>query len=84
MPDRAGFAFELGRIIGHAEEKGSAHIDVNSGDLHRRVGGYPGHDHRMPVCCDVMRSYMDSRDTILSEPPKEDGATVVIRYALPR
>ena len=84
MRDRAEFAFELGRIIGHAEEKGDVHIDVSSGDLHRRVGGYPGHDHRMPVCCGAMRHCMDSRDTILSEPPKEDGATVVIRYVLPR
>ena len=84
MPDRADFAFELGQEIGKAEGAGASHVDINAGDLHRAVGGYPGHDHRMPVCCEVMRARMATRDTLLSEPPKKDGAIVTIRYVLPR
>jgi 5-methylcytosine-specific restriction protein A len=59
-------------------------ITIKSGDLHRRVGGYPSHNHRMPVCCHVMRANMRSGDQILAAPPKGDGATLVIRYRLPR
>ena len=66
-----------------AEAKGSF-VDVTSGDLHRLVGGYPGRSHKMPVCCDVMRMAMQSGDTILASPPKGRGATLTIRYILPR
>lgn len=61
-------------------------MDVNAGELHRRVGGYPGSNHRMPVSCEVMRSAMgsDAGDIVLSQPPKGDGATLTIRYVLPR
>lgn len=39
----------------------------------------------MPVCCDVMRRMMDSSvDSILSEPPKGKGASLCIRYRIPR
>jgi len=66
-----------------AEAKGSF-VDVTSGDLHRLVGGYPGRSHKMPVCCDVMRKAMQSGDRILASPPKGRGATLTIRYVLPR
>jgi hypothetical protein len=33
---------------------GKATVEINAGDLHRRVGGYPGQNHRMPMCCVVM------------------------------
>ena len=34
--------------------RGAGHVEINSGELHRAVGGYPGADHRMPMCCDAM------------------------------
>ncbi len=43
-------------------------IDVNAGQLHRLVGNYPGGNHRMPVCCKVMRDAMLEQDVILQEP----------------
>jgi 5-methylcytosine-specific restriction protein A len=59
---------------------------MSAGDLHRRVGDYPGNDHRMPVCCGVMRDAMDEDvgDAIVSSPPSGDGASLLVRYVLPR
>ena len=65
------------------EAKGSS-VEVNSGKLHRRVGGYPGSDRRMPICCRVMRAAMEPGDEIIKSPPKGDGASLTIRYVLPR
>ncbi|MBQ6567285.1 MAG: hypothetical protein IJL80_09530 [Treponema sp.] len=56
------------------------YIDLKSGDVHRDIGGYPGKDHRMPVCCDVMYSRMKGSDKVLYAPPKGKGATLTIRY----
>ena len=66
--------------------EGSSSIEVNSGALHRRVGGYPG-NHRMPICCSVMRTVMKPGDEIIASPLKgddADGASLTIRYVLPR
>jgi hypothetical protein len=48
------------------------------------VGGYPGNNHRMPVCCAAMRAEMRAGDNIVRAPPSGDGANVVIEYRLPR
>ena len=65
------------------ESKGSF-VDVTSGKLHRLVGGYPSRNHKMPSCCNAMTKAMQSGDTILAKPPKGRGATLTIRYLLPR
>jgi 5-methylcytosine-specific restriction protein A len=60
-------------------------IRVIAGDLHRSVGGYPGHNHRMVCCCNAMRSMMtEMGDRILAEPPSGNGANLIIEYQLPR
>ena len=59
-------------------------IDIRSGDLHKKVGDYPGTNHRMRVCCEVMRKNMKQGDIILKQPPKGNGANLIIRYKLPR
>lgn len=56
------------------------YIDLNSGKIHREAGGYPGNNHRMPVCCEVMYNNMKGSDYVLSAPPKGKGATLNIRY----
>ncbi len=63
---------------------GMKFVEVRSGDVHRELGGYPGPNHRMPDCCQVMRRLMTGTDSILEAPPKGNGATLVVRYALPR
>ncbi|MCX6064101.1 MAG: HNH endonuclease [Caldiserica bacterium] len=81
MPNSEDFRSALYSIL--SSFRGD-NVDVTSGDLHRRVGGYPGRNHAMPVCCSVMRQAMQSGDVIIAEPPKGNGATLTIRYRLPR
>lgn len=81
---REKFESELDLVMKQSEQIGLVAIEVSSGNLHRRVGGYPGNDHRMPVCCEVMRTAMRSDDIVVSEPPKGKGAALVIRYHLPK
>ena len=83
-PTAQEFQNELDRIFRLAQNQGKSYLDVKSGDLHRRVGGYPRHNHRMPVCCEVMRRNMGVGDQIVQEPPSGQGATLIIRYQLPR
>ena len=76
---------ELARMFDEAMNSGRGTLIVKAGDLHRRVGGYPGNNHRMPVCCGVMRSEMvDDFDEVLYEPRKGNGASLRIEYRLPR
>lgn len=84
MPTAQDFQEELDRTFGKALKKGVSYVTVKAGDLHRQVGNYPGHDHRMPICCSVMRQNMQAGDVILHQPPKSNGATLEIRYTLPR
>jgi len=78
------FRDTLSAIFVKSEELGLVAIEVKSGNLHHQVGDYPGGDHRMPVCCNVMRKEMKGEDSVVSEPPKGKGANLVIRYMLPR
>lgn len=83
-PTMRDFQKELDKIFEMAQGQGNLYVDVKSGDLHRRVGGYPGRNHRMPLCCKVMKRNMKQGDQILQQPPSGQGATLVIRYKLPR
>lgn len=81
-PTADDFRKELNAQMRRAKSRGAASIEINSGELHRAVGGYPGTGHSMPNCCQVMRAAMRSADTIVSEPPKGNGASLTIRYEL--
>ncbi len=83
MPTASEFQAELDDVFRAAEKDGLSCVDVNAGKLHRNVGGYPG-NHRMPVCCNVMRQNMKTGDVVLHEPPKGNGASLEIRYRIPR
>ena len=78
------FERELQKQLAQAQVSNKQYVDVNSGELHRDVGGYPGKDHRMPTCCDTMIAAMKIGDEVLTQPPKGRGATLTIRYKLPR
>jgi len=84
LPNMRDFQKELNEIFEIAQNQGNPHVDVKSGDLHRRVGGYPKHNHRMPLCCKIMKQNMKQGDQILQQPPSGQGATLLIRYKLPR
>lgn len=78
------FRKELHDMFNRAMHRNEPHVTVKSGDLHSAVGDYPGHDHRMPLCCKVMRDEMGAEDKIVDSPPKGDGANLQICYQLPR
>lgn len=75
------FIFKFKEIFENAE-----YADIQSGNLHRLIGGYPAQNgnHRMPICCEVMKNAKQENDEVLSEPPSGQGATFTIRYKLPR
>jgi hypothetical protein len=86
MPTAEDFKLELHRMMLEAMKEGRESVEIVAGDLHRRVGEYPGRNHRMPVCCEVMRGALaeDAGDVILTQPPSGQGASLTIRYVLPR
>lgn len=84
MPSTEDFQTVLDSIFSFVEEKLLTGVIIESGKLHRLVGGYPGTDHRMPICCSVMRKNMMGGDEVLSEPPSGAGATLTIKYQFPR
>jgi hypothetical protein len=61
---------------------GQIDVLINSGELYRSLGGYPGSTHGMPSCCDAMRAEMKPGDTMVLDRTNEAGMTV--RYMLPR
>jgi hypothetical protein len=86
MPNADAFRNELHRMMLEAMKAGKEFAEINSGDLHRRLGDYPGPSHRMPLCCEVMRGALapDAGDVILRQPSSGQGASLTIRYVLPR
>lgn len=79
------FREELGAMIQRAQRQGRPHVEVNAGELHRAVGGYPnGGAHRMPACCEAMLLEKRVGDEVVFQPPEGKGASLTIRYRLPR
>lgn len=79
------FQGELDAVFAAARREGRASVDVNAGELHRELGGYPGPDHRMAACSQVLwNNYRAEVDEVVSAPPKGKGASLTIRYRLPR
>lgn len=78
------FREELQALLKKAEELGFVAVDINAGNLHRRVGEYPGTDHRMPLCCDAIYGEMGPRDIVVEQTDSGKGASVSVRFMLPR
>ena len=76
------FAQELRAQMSRAAKHGSIDIVINSRELYRSVGGYPGSMHGMPASCDAMRTEMKPGDILLVE--QAGGAGMTVRYRLPR
>jgi 5-methylcytosine-specific restriction protein A len=86
MPTAKDFENELLKMIAEAQKAGNDFVEIEAGELHRRVGGYPGKNHRMPNCCQAMKAQiaLDYGDTVTNEPPSGQGASLRIRFRLPR
>lgn len=84
MPTSTEFRDELRSKFREAELKKLPYVDLNAGELHRRLGGYPGTNHQMPSCCQVMEQERRASDEILAGPPSGKGPRLTVRYHLPR
>jgi hypothetical protein len=84
MPTAKDFRVTIRARVRGAERAIKTTVKINSGQLDREVGGYPGQKHRMPMCCAVMRSEMSAGDAILQELRRSKALRSAIRYKLPR
>lgn len=86
MTSKQDFHKELTAQIVRAHRQGRPHIEINAGELHRVVGGYPNNGaHGMPSCCSAMRDeYQQGRAEIIHDLESGQGAALTIRYLLPR
>jgi len=84
MVSRETFKIVINIKLNVAQSYGLPHLDINAGELHSFIGGYPNANHRMPQCNAAMRESMINGDMILSEPPSGQGASLTIRYLFPR
>jgi 5-methylcytosine-specific restriction protein A len=79
---------ELDAQIERAQRQGRQHVEINAGELHRTVGGYPsesGAPHRMPLCCSVMRDELERGNAeIVHQADSGQGSSFTVRYLLPR
>ena len=83
-PRTDDFRKALVGLLAEAQGEGKECVQIRAGNLHAKVGNYPGVHHRMPSCCSAMRSLMESGDLFISQPPRGDGASLTIEYRLPR
>jgi hypothetical protein len=88
MPSTDDFQIELEAQIDRASKQGRPHIEINAGELHRKVGGYPpkaGEFHAMPTCCNAMRQeFSKGKAEIIHETVSGQAPALTIRYYLPR
>ena len=83
-PSLLTFESFVKHIKGMIINAGFDFVDINAGEIHRAMGGYPSNNHRMPICCAAMRSLMGPNDIILIQPKKGNGASLTIRYHVSR
>jgi 5-methylcytosine-specific restriction protein A len=84
MPDAEDFRQALAGFLAEAESDGRTQVEVSAAQLHRALGGYPGVNHRIPICCSVMRTSMREGDSIVISPDRGIGPSLTVRFVLPR
>jgi len=76
------FRQELLAQMSRAFKGGPIDVLINSRELHRSLGGYPGSMHGMPSCCDAMQAEIKPGDTLVVD--RANAAGMSVRYRLPR
>lgn len=84
-PSTDQFRAELRAQIKRARQQGRPHAEINAGELHRALGGYPPKVGEpaaaMPSCAEVMwQEYSEGRDDVIHQPNSGRGASLTIRY----
>jgi hypothetical protein len=64
VPTKDEFRSEIRSQLRGAELRGATFLEINSGLVHRKIGGYPGTNHQMPSCCDAMYEVKRAGDMI--------------------
>ena len=87
-PTTEEFRTELRNQIQRARRQGRPHAEINAGELHRVLGGYPPKRGEpaaaMPSCCNAMREEFEKGNAeIVFEPEMGQGASLTIRYRFP-
>jgi 5-methylcytosine-specific restriction protein A len=82
-PTAWDFQNQLMAILNGARQSGQSYIDVELSKLHQQVGGYANSNHKMPVCCEVMKRMMRFGDSVLRETASGQDKTLTIRYTVP-
>ena len=83
-PRAADFEREVRERWRLAQVEGASYVDINAGEVHRKLGGYPGPGNAMANCCQVMERLREASDQVRESPRKGKGASLTIRYFLPR
>lgn len=88
-PTASEFRVELREQIARAQRQGRPHIEINAGELHRVLGGYPPKAGdpaaAMPTCCEVMwQEYVRGNDDVIHRTDSGHSASLTIRYQFPR
>jgi len=83
MPSADTFRAEIEAQIHRAHQQERPHVEINAGELHRKLGGYPAvNAHQMPTCCHVLWSVYDSaKDNIVFRPESGYGPSLTIQFA---
>jgi hypothetical protein len=87
-PSTDDFRAELSAQIDRAVKHGRPHVEINAGELHRKIGGYPpkaSENHAIPTCCNVMLDEFNRGNAeVIYETESGQAAALTIRYYLPR
>jgi len=78
-PNAADFRQALNAEFERCTRACNDYAEIRAGDLHRQVGYYPGPDHRLAVCCHVMKKEILDGDEILQTTSSGIGANLVVR-----
>jgi hypothetical protein len=81
-PTAWDFRNKLMAILNVAKHSGKPYVDVESGNLHKELGGDSNSHHTLPIFHEVMTKMMRPGDSILQEPRNEAGTTMLVRYIL--
>ena len=82
IPTAWDFRNKLTVILNTAKHSGKPYVDVESGNLHKELGGDSNSHHRLPIFHEVMTKMMRPGDSILKEARHGHGATMLVRYIL--
>jgi len=81
-PKTHDFENEIIKKQNDARQQGLSTIQINALELHKDVGGYESHNHRMAAVCSAMHNLMTKRDEIIYSPLKGKGSRLTIQYRL--